>query len=695
MLAVVAGLSLLSSSAEAAYLRPARTEVISVSSDEVWGRDPGRPPDMSGSCGVVCETDVSDDGRFVAFASDAADLVEGDTNQVVDVFVRDRKLGTTERVSVASDGSEAIGACVSATNVSISFGSRHASISGNGRYVVFTSCAVNLTVLDEKTSADVFVHDRKTGTTQLVSLSSEEVPALCVPGTAASCNGSQIAQAISRDGRFITFNSYAPNLVIGDTNNFIDMFVRDRKLETTERVSVSSDGAEGIYHSLPGVINASGRYVLFLSQAGNLGADPNGQNLGEDYRDVYLHDLQEGTTTQVDVNSEGVEEKVSLIDIETLRYLNLAISDDGQEVAFTSRWPGFVPNDTNDAYDVFVKNMRTGEVERVSVESSGQEAASWSLGHLDFSNDARHIVFSTSANIAPDDTEGSELCGAKSGLRTCGVKLNNAGAQLLQGLDEDVYVYDRFTGSAELITRDFNNNTTCEQENPVECPGWTTSGSIDATGRYVAFESDSHELVEQQDGYRGPYDTFLRDRGRVLEVGDLNTGGPGVALHIPGVSSGVQASQAVVEDDNDTSALQPDADLLGATIVHRPVTSDLFLKLDLESMTGPFGRAGDPSLVYGWRFAADGTSYEIRAARIGALGSPFEAAFGLFRCELVCSQVAELEGGFGTIGESIVVSMPLQLVGLEGGGSMADTAAFVGVGSFYSGAATALDHLSL
>jgi tricorn protease-like protein len=191
---------------------------------------------------------ISANGRFVAFGSNAANLVPNDGNHTYDVFVRDRKTGKTRRVSVSSDGEEGNGA------------SQSPSISANGRFVAFSSGAANLVPGDSLGHVDVFVHDRKTGKTKRVNLSS----------AGAEANLDSDLPSISAGGRFVAFESFAKNLVHGDTKDVRDVFVRDRKTGKTKRVSVSSAGVEGDAESFAPSISANGRFVAFESPAMNL-----------------------------------------------------------------------------------------------------------------------------------------------------------------------------------------------------------------------------------------------------------------------------------------------------------------------------------------------------------------------------------------------------------------------------------------
>ncbi len=175
--------------------------------------------------GLSDRPSISADGRFVAFEGvpSASNLVPNDTNSAADVFVRDRLLGTTERVSVDSAGAQSDN------------GSAFAAVSDDGRFVTFQSVATNLVPSDTNNQIDVFVHDRTAGETTRVSVASD--------GSQATIGGG--APAISGDGRYVVFQSPTSELVTGDMNGTWDIFARDRQSGTTTRVSVDSSGNEG------------------------------------------------------------------------------------------------------------------------------------------------------------------------------------------------------------------------------------------------------------------------------------------------------------------------------------------------------------------------------------------------------------------------------------------------------------------
>lgn len=221
---------------------------------------------------------LSTDGRLVCFPSYSDNLVPNDTNNDWDIFVRDRLTGTTEMVSVDSTGNQAMG-----------FNS-YSNMSADGRYVVFLSNAENLVPGGLNGVLNIFLHDRLTKTTELIS-----ADGFGNPGNNAGAPGS-----ISADGRYIAFSSSADNLVPGDTNGYGDVFVHDRVMGTTEIVSVDSFGNQGNAGSGNPEISSDGRYVAFYSVASNL--VPGGTN---QYGDVYIRDRVAGITEIISVDNNG------------------------------------------------------------------------------------------------------------------------------------------------------------------------------------------------------------------------------------------------------------------------------------------------------------------------------------------------------------------------------------------------------
>ena len=198
---------------------------------------------------------ISANGRFVVFRSDAANLAAHDTNRVSDVFVYDRAGHRVTRVTVSSKGRQANGP------------SGDPAISANGRYVAFSSVATNLVPGDTNGLSDVFVRDLRTHRTIRVSVTSRGRQALCKAG---GCESTE--PALNANGRYVAFESSATNLVAGDTNRLADVFVHDLRSGRTERVSVSSAGRQAggdrtNNGSNAPAISADGRYVAFHSYA--------------------------------------------------------------------------------------------------------------------------------------------------------------------------------------------------------------------------------------------------------------------------------------------------------------------------------------------------------------------------------------------------------------------------------------------
>jgi Tol biopolymer transport system component len=241
------------------------------------------PAGVQGNGGAQYPT-ISADGRYVAFVGSASNLVAGDTNAFRDAFVRDRATGSTTRVNVSSGGVEANGDSA-ATGV---------FISADGRFVAFSSQATNLVPGDTNGYIDGFVHDRQTGTTERVSVDSSGGQ-----GNQKSAYGGVF---LSADGRYSTFTTFATNLVPGDTNGYLDVLVHDRLSGTTERVNLAQDGSQANRASGTFAISISGdgRYVTFDSQAYNLVAGTSGLS------DVYLRDRLTGTTELVSVDAAGM-----------------------------------------------------------------------------------------------------------------------------------------------------------------------------------------------------------------------------------------------------------------------------------------------------------------------------------------------------------------------------------------------------
>lgn len=337
----------------------ATTELVSVNSQQELANGGSSYPS------------ISSDGRYVAFASDASNLVLNDNNGVTDIFLRDTQTNATSRVSLASDGSQANGA------------SDFPSISANGRFVTFMSVASNLVSADTNTAWDIFLHDMTTGTTTLVGFATN------------GGNNWQYRPSISADGNYITYASDANNLVTNDNNGLTDIFLYNTQTKTTNIVSIATDGTQANDRSMVPGINANGRYITFNSWANNLvTGDSNGA------LDVYVHDMITGTTTRVSVATGGIQaNSLSSTGV-------LPISADGRFITFDSAANNLALGDSNGNWDVFLHDMLTGTTTQVSVSSGGTGGNSYS-GIPSISSDGRFITFdSWSTNLVSGDNNG-------------------------------------------------------------------------------------------------------------------------------------------------------------------------------------------------------------------------------------------------------------------------------------------------
>ena len=279
---------------------------------------------------------ISADGRFVAFRSGATNLVTGDTNGQTDIFVRDRRSGITTRASVGPNGRQA------------DAGSYNVSISATGRYIAFSSVASNLAPNNFE-GAGVFVRDRVRSATSLVSIGRNQTPA----------NGNSFEPIISATGRFVAFNSGASNLMLHDTNDANDIFVRDLHSKVTRRVSVSSGGKEGNLESGPvAAISGDGRFVAFASVATNLVPNDNNQQ-----SDIFLHDLRTLKTIRISVGTRGAE-------ADSGSYLQ-TMSVDGRYTAFISTATNLVPDGEGGREQVYVFDRIAETVARVDIQMRG------------------------------------------------------------------------------------------------------------------------------------------------------------------------------------------------------------------------------------------------------------------------------------------------------------------------------------
>ncbi|MEI7988029.1 MAG: hypothetical protein WCI88_03250 [Chloroflexota bacterium] len=244
---------------------------------------------------------LSTNGRFVVFQSKANNLVPGASNNEWNIYLKDRDMGSMQLISNTSDGKPG------------NHNSYHPSISADGRFIVFSSQASNLTSADRNNYQDIFMYDNKNKETRLISTGLDDQPA----------NGDSLQPTISANGRFIVFASYASNLVEKDENGVMDVFVYDIIESKMSLVSKASDGKQGNFISDRPSISTDGRYIVFESLADTLASGDDNQNW-----DVYLHDYLTGSTERISSTQNGVAGD-DLSDLSV-------ISNDGTTILFQS-----------------------------------------------------------------------------------------------------------------------------------------------------------------------------------------------------------------------------------------------------------------------------------------------------------------------------------------------------------------------
>ncbi|MFI9386826.1 TolB family protein [Kutzneria sp. NPDC052558] len=417
-LTVLAVLALAPAGLAQADPAPATTTLLSVATDGTAAGGSSLPA-------------ITPDGRYVAFASGAPNIVAGDTNRATDVFVRDRQTGVTTRVSVDSTGAQA------------NDRSWAPSISADGRYVVFLSDATNLIASDTNRAQDVFLHDLVTGATSLVSRG------WTGGWTGEQANSQSFHPVISADGDYIAFDSYASNIVSDDTNGVHDVFETERASGYTIRVSIDSNRFQGNGISQRPSISADGEYVAFESDASNIALFPDTNRA----TDVFVHDRLSGRTDRVSLNPDGTEGN------RPSRYV--AISADGRYFAYTSYASNLVPGDTNNSSDMFLFDRTRNTVTRISVGPNGQQRPGGTTPDIlpSITPDGRYVAYETGGDdLVPGD-------------------VNYAW---------DVFRWDRDTATTSLISV-ATDGTQGDRS--------SVTPSISADGRHIAFVSYAHNWV--------------------------------------------------------------------------------------------------------------------------------------------------------------------------------------------------------
>lgn len=310
---------------------------------------------------------VSGNGRFVVYSSDATNIIENDVNGFTDIFLYDRLNGKTELVSITSFG-EQLNAGSSLFNN---------SVSDDGRYIAFTTTATNISFESTNGLMLAYVHDRVSGMTTLVSKSSG----------GAIPNSSCTRARISGDGRFIIYSSTATNLAndVDDTND-TDIFVYDRDTGNTECASVNAAGKSPVGAAAFSSVSADGRFVTFQSACDTL--DANDTHIGND---IFIRDRQLGSTTLISAGAGGAADGASDESV---------VSGDGSFVVFRSNATNLISGTTVAANNhLYLWKRADGSVSLVT-KAFGGGAASAGGSLCDISESGRFVVFrSTATNI--------------------------------------------------------------------------------------------------------------------------------------------------------------------------------------------------------------------------------------------------------------------------------------------------------
>ncbi len=403
---------------------------------------------------------ISRDGNHIAFLSFAEDLIENDLTNIEDVYVRDLTTGKTELITIDSTGTR---------QPTVHSGMTEDAISADGRYVLFVSSDVNFAGVPIFNGNNLYVRDRIAGTTTLVSVNAD-----------GSAGVGGFSGRITPDGKYIAFISNGTGLdpTVNDTNNTFDAFRRDMVNGVTELVTINragDNGGDGL--TVVPTISDDGRWIAFFSEAGNLSADPDGnQNQANSLnrRDLFIRDMLSGITTNV---SSGGNDLSQLY----------AVSADFQTFAFESLADNLVAGDRNQRQDVIVHDLDDGIVALASRRDPSFPLEQLGGGGVfSATPDGRYVAFQAgpSADLVP----GITYTGFQTGVS---------------------YVHDRQTGETQLVDLTPDPTVSGGGFNPLITPD----------GRFVAFWSrvptgGSQPLVDDI-SFEGNFfwgrDVYLRD----------------------------------------------------------------------------------------------------------------------------------------------------------------------------------------
>ncbi|MCC6455955.1 MAG: peptidoglycan DD-metalloendopeptidase family protein [Caldilineaceae bacterium] len=449
-------------------------------------------PDGAPSNGWVGMPAMVPDGRYLAFYAWASNLVPGDTNAVQDLFFYDRQAATISRLSVGADGAQANDRSGDSSNRT------RPALSADGRFVAFHSAASNLTPNDNNGRVDVFLHDRQTTTTILMSHGPD----------GSGANGDSGYPALSADARYLLFQSRATNLdpTVPSLQGpgAYQIYLYDRTLGSTQLISRGPDGRPGDADSSTPAISGDGRYVVYASSATNLVAGDSNQ-----VSDIFLYDHDTGETRRVSVASAGTQaNRAAWAPVITL---------DGRYILFGAEASNLVNGDGNNAADLFLHDQLARHTSRVSVAVqgawTGQEANGPTQGPAAIIPGGRLIAFISQAT-----------------------NLVDAGAGEIKGVP-GLYLHERSDAPTFTLSGQVVENDGAPVANVVVAAGpHRTTTAADGRFHLTTLVGGTYTLAVAKTGY-----TFSPPRRTISLLRDLDSqdflafagGGPDAFLDLP------------------------------------------------------------------------------------------------------------------------------------------------------------------
>ncbi|KAB0266055.1 hypothetical protein [Microvirga brassicacearum] len=398
--------------------------------------------------GQSLNADINADGRYAVFESFSFNLASPDVNNTKDIFRKDLVTGEVILVSTAGNAAH-----TQADRMSTS-----AKISANGQYVLFQSAATNLVAGDALGFSDIFRKDLSTGDLVLVSAAAN--------GTAPG-NGDSSGGEMTFDGKYAVFSSRATDIVAGDANGVADVFWRDLTTGQVRLVSQASDATQGNLASIKPHVSAFGTYVVFESSSSTLVLNDTNATTDIFRKNVLTGDIVRVSTAGDAAHTQGNADSH-----------NARISADGRYVVFESKASNLVTGDTNNVPDIFVKDLDTGEIIRVSTAADAAHTqGNWASSNAKFSNDGRYVIFeSFASNFVAGDTNGGT----------------------------DIFRKDLVTG--EIIRL---SETNIPAEGLEQATGEANLNAFSSDGRYLVIDTSASNLVAGDTNRGG--DIFLAD----------------------------------------------------------------------------------------------------------------------------------------------------------------------------------------